>query len=70
MSPAVADLLWDWSARMVILCMVIASYVALYFIGRARGRQAQRRATVQTAFDDAIAETVAIAIPQQRGESS
>jgi preprotein translocase subunit YajC len=62
------DLMLEWSAWMLILGVVIASYMAVYFIGRERGRQAQRRANVLSAIEDASAVTVAI--PMQRGEPS
>jgi preprotein translocase subunit YajC len=58
------DLMLEWSAWMLILGVVIASYMAVYFIGRERGRQAQRRANVLSAVEDASAVTVAI--PMQR----
>lgn len=66
MSSAVQDLLLEWLAWMLIAVVVIASYATVYFVGRAHGRQAQRRATVRTAIDDAIAETVVI--PRPRAE--
>lgn len=64
MNPFVQHFLWEWLGKLLILCAVVAAFVAMYFIGRERGRQAQRKANVLSAWQDAAAETVVI--PQQR----
>lgn len=60
------EIVLEWLGKMLILGAVISAFVAVYFIGRAHGRQAQRRANVLSAIEDASAVTVAI--PMQRGE--
>jgi hypothetical protein len=62
------DLVLEWLGKMLMLGAVVSAFVAVYFIGRAHGRQAQRRANVLSAVEDASAVTVAI--PMQRGEPS
>lgn len=65
MIPDVQGFLLEWLGKVLILGMVAASYVAVYFIGRGRGRQAQRRDNVLSAMQDASAVTVAIPMPRR-----
>lgn len=66
---AVQSLLLEWLAWLFALGVVLASYAAVYVIGRAHGRQAQRKATVRTVVEDLIAETIVIPRPRQDVES-
>jgi hypothetical protein len=63
------ELLWEWFAKLLMLGVVIVSYVAVYFIGRERGRQAQRRANVLSVIENAAAVTVAIPVQRRDVES-
>jgi hypothetical protein len=61
------ELLWEWAGKLFMAGVVFSAVAAVYLIGRAHGRQAQRRATVRTAVEDAIAQT--IVIPRPRSEA-
>lgn len=62
-------LLWDWAWRMLLMGVVVAAFVAVYFIGRLHGRQAQARQAVWSAIELASSETVPIRVPGQREPS-
>jgi hypothetical protein len=66
-SPVARDFLLEWLGKLLILGAVVCAFVAVYFIGKERGRQAQRRLNVLSAIEEASAVTVAI--PMQRSET-
>ncbi|WP_433731139.1 hypothetical protein ACQP2Y_21920 [Actinoplanes sp. CA-051413] len=66
---AVQKLLWEWLGWLFACGIVLASYAAVYLMGRGHGRQAQRRANVLSAVEEAAAVTVAIPLQRQDVES-